>query len=250
MTNFLLRISLAAAALATVSTAAISADYAPAPPEMRPTIWSGLYIGGNLGYGFGGKDEVSITSDVEGTIDDIDELELHGIFGGAQIGYDVQFDGLVFGAVIDFEASDIGDDFEKDFVVSGNNDQLRVDASIDWWGTLRARLGWSFDSVLVYGTGGLAWGIVDYDIRADNFTTGGSGHIDSSDTRWGYAVGGGVEVAIDDSWSVGGEYLYVNLGDYDIDGPADDGLGNPEVISTEAEPDFHSLKAFVNFRFW
>jgi outer membrane immunogenic protein len=251
MTKLLLRLSLAAAALGAVTTATLAADYAPPPPpeELRPSIWSGFYIGGNLGYAFGGSDEVSVTSDVEGTVKGIDDLELHGIFGGGQVGYNAQWDALVIGAIADIEASDIHDDFKKNFVIEGNDDQVRASAKIDVWGTLRARLGVAFDSVLIYGTGGLAWANVDYDLRADNFTTGGSGRIDSSKTRVGYTVGGGLEWAIDDSWSLGAEYLYVNLGEYTIKGPADDGAGNPEVISTDAEPDFHSVKGFVNFRF-
>jgi outer membrane immunogenic protein len=251
MTKLLLRLCVATAALATVSTAVIAADYSPPPPpdELRPTIWSGFYIGGNLGYAFGGSDDVSITSNVEGTVDNIDDLELNGIFGGGQIGYDVQWDSIVFGAVADIEAADINDDFTKNFTISGNDDQLKAKGDIDVWGTLRARLGVAFDNVLIYGTGGLAWANVDYDMRANNFTTGGTGRIKDNSTRVGYAVGGGVEWAIDDSWSLGAEYLYVNLGDYKIKGDADDGAGNHEIISTKAEPDFHSVKGYVNFRF-
>jgi outer membrane immunogenic protein len=250
MTKLLLRLSLAATALTALSTVTFGADYEPPPPpEIRPSIWTGFYIGGNFGYAFGGNDEVSVTSDVEGTVDDLDEIELQGIFGGGQIGYNAQWEALVIGAVADIEAADINDDFTHNFVIEGNDDQVRAEANIDVWGTLRARLGMAFDSVLIYGTGGLAWASVDYDLRANNFTTGGSGKIDSSETRVGWTVGGGVEWAIDDNWSFGAEYLYVDLGDYTIDGPADDGADNPEVISTKAEPNFQSVKAFVNFRF-
>jgi len=249
MTKLLFRLSVALAAIVGASTAAVSADYTPPPPPPQ-MMWSGFYFGGNIGYAFSGEDDVSVTSDVEGTVNDIDSLELHGIFGGGQVGYDVQWDTVVVGAVADIEAADINDDFKKSFVISGNDDQLKASGEIDLWGTIRGRLGFAFDSVLIYGTGGAAWANVDYDIRADNFSTGGSGHIDSSETRWGYAVGGGLEWAVDESWSVGAEYLYVNLGDYTIDGDADDGLGNPETIETDVEPDFNSVKAFVNFRFW
>jgi outer membrane immunogenic protein len=90
---------------------------------------------------------------------------------------------------------------------------------------------------------------VDYDFHANNFSTGGKGHIKSSETRTGYAIGGGLEWAIDESWSAGAEYLYVDLGDYTIKGPADDGAGNPETLFTDVEPDFSSIRGFVNFRF-
>jgi len=252
MKKLLLRLSCAAAALAAASSAtAIAADLLP-PPPLRPSIWTGAYIGGNIGYAFGGNDTVEVKSNTEGNVNDLGTLELEGFFGGGQIGYDWQMDSIVIGAVADIEASDIRDDFTKKFDINNNDDQIKARDSIDLWGTFRGRIGWAFDQLLVYGTGGLAWADVDYDLRANNFTSGQHGRIQGSDTRLGYAVGGGLEWAVADNWSLGAEYLYVNLGKYNLKSGVKDGNGDPvvgEVIKTEASPDFHSIKAFVNFRF-
>src|SRR5437867_1044775 len=82
--------------------------------------------------------------------------------GGAQIGADWQWNSLVLGAIADVEGSTTYDDFTKTFVAKTGAD-LKVHASddIDWWGTVRGRLGWAIDRVLIYGTGGLAWADVD-----------------------------------------------------------------------------------------
>src|SRR5437588_11642444 len=79
--------------------------------------WSGFYIGGNIGYGFTAEpDKVGLLTNGEGVepggilggnVTDIDQLSLHGIFGGGQVGYDWQTGSVVFGALADIEASGI-----------------------------------------------------------------------------------------------------------------------------------------------
>src|SRR5437763_12479385 len=73
-------------------------------PE-APTVydWTGFYLGGNIGYAFGGDDKVGLASNLGYQIEDIDKLQLSGIFGGGQIGYDWQAGSAVFGAVADIE---------------------------------------------------------------------------------------------------------------------------------------------------
>jgi outer membrane immunogenic protein len=98
------------------------------------------------------------------------------------------------------------------------------DVTVDWTSTVRGRIGYAFDSVLVYATGGAAIGGVDSDIIGDG------------DTRLGFAVGGGVEAALTDNISAKVEYQYIDLGDDDIDG-------------SPVEFDAHTVKAGLNFHF-
>ena len=214
--------------------------------------WTGFYIGGNLGYAFSGDDRVGLQSSFDYSINDIDKLELSGVFGGAQIGADWQWNSLVLGAIADVEGSTTYDDFTKTFVAKTGAD-LKVHASddIDWWGTVRGRHGWAIDRVLIYGTGGLAWADIDYDTRGVNLDSGLQFDARKHETRLGYAVGGGLAWGIDENWSVGAEYLYVNFGKYSVKGPVVDALGNRtgEQLETQATPDFHSIKGFVNFKF-
>ena len=214
--------------------------------------WTGFYIGGNIGYAFGGKDTVELRSTTETSFDDLGDLKVQGIFGGGQIGYDWQVSSFVLGATADVEASNIHDSLKKEIVFEGL-DEGNVHASddINVWGTVRGRLGWAFDRVLIYGTGGLAWGDVDYKMHAINILSGEQASLEQHDVRFGYAVGAGLAWAIDENWSIGAEYLYVNLGKYNVKAHVIDGEGNrtAEVVTTEAEPNFHSIKGFVNFRF-
>ena len=78
--------------------------------------------------------------------------------------------------------------------------------NLDWFGTVRGRVGYAVGAALLYGTGGLAFGGVD-----DKLTVGGTTKADNS-TKTGYAAGGGVEYAFNPAWSGKVEYQYINLG--------------------------------------
>lgn len=228
-----------------MGAAARAADIVEAPAVYD---WTGFYIGGNIGYAFGGDDRVELRSDTEVDLRDVGDLELNGIFGGGQIGYDWQAGSAVLGIVADIQVADINDDFKTRIDDQGF---VRGSDDIDVWGTVRGRLGWAFDRVLVYGTGGLAWADVDYKLDAVNEVALLEGHPQSQDTRTGYTLGGGLAWGINESWSVGAEYLYVNLGSYKVRGQVVDDGGNRigETLETTATPDFHSVRAYVNFRF-
>jgi len=228
-----------------------------------PTIydWSGFYIGGNIGYGFGGDDKVGLLTDGKGAEPggilghdvDIGKLELEGIFGGGQIGFDHQMGKLVLGAVADIEASDVKDDFDSNVKDKfGFDTSVSASDKVDLWGTVRGRVGWAMNRVLVYGTGGLAWGEVNYDVKLKDDLEGDKARLSSNSTEIGYALGGGLAWAISDHWSIGGEYLYVNLGKQSLHGKVrfeDDNDPTGETLTTHPTPDFHSVKAFVNFKF-
>lgn len=98
-----------------------------------------------------------------------------------------------------------------------------------WFGTLRGRLGFlATTSILLYGTGGLAYGSIK-EIANINFIPGGYGDeqypYSTSSTRTGWTAGGGVEWAPTQKWSVKLEYLYFDLGT--ISGIADPTISNP-----------------------
>jgi outer membrane immunogenic protein len=80
---------------------------------------------------------------------------------------------------------------------------------IDWFGTVRARGGILVTpQVLLYATGGLAYGAVN---SSETIGVGGFG-FSNTDTRVGYTVGAGIEGAIGGNWTARLEYLYVDLG--------------------------------------
>jgi len=230
----------AAAWAADIPAPVVTAPAAPAPvvvvaPPPALFDWSGLYVGANVGYAFGGE-RVGVF--INGNFwDDLDE-ELHtrGVFGGVLAGYNWQFGNVVAGIEADFQLSRIADTI--DVAVNGNRFGIgaELDANIDWFGTVRARLGYAFDRTLVYATGGFAYGHYAYDIDALNYH--------AADIFTGWTIGAGIEHAFTDNLSARLEYLYVNLGRDTFSG----NFGGT-TYSTTPTPMFHSVRLAVSYRF-
>lgn len=182
-----------ATALAAASGSAMAADLGPyqpynpppeAAPVYQPAIWDGAYIGINGGYGW---------SDARPT-------EPEGGFGGGQIGYNWQRDRIVFGLEGDFQGAGISG---RAYTFDG--DTARSD--MNWFSTVRGRLGFASGPWLLYATGGLAVADVDHRANLEGQSFRGN------DTLTGYAVGGGLEWKFSQNWSAKAEYLYLGLGD-------------------------------------
>jgi len=89
-----------------------------------------------------------------------------------------------------------------------------VSSKLDYFGTVRARLGYAFDRVLPYVTGGLAWG-------NNKITANG---VSQSNTSTGWTAGAGVEYALTNNWTARAEYLYMDLGKSGFQAVGDAGL--------------------------
>ncbi|MCK9914535.1 porin family protein [Microbacteriaceae bacterium K1510] len=173
--------ALAAILLASAAGVATAADlsrggnpyYAPAPMVYN---WAGFYVGGNLGYQWGKVTNSSINPS--------------GVAGGAQAGYNWQNGQLVFGAETDIQISGADDTFAP------------YKFSNPWFGTLRGRIGYSFNNIMPYVTGGLAYG----GVKAE------SGSLSEDKTQLGWTLGLGAEVGLTPNWSAKVEYLYMDLG--------------------------------------
>lgn len=247
-TSMLTGVAFCAALPLAAQAADLSEPYiAPAPvPYVEAFTWTGLYGGVNIGYAFGGSDNVGIHQNPGGYDGRYGKLGMSGIFGGGQVGGNMQFGNFVFGLEADIQAADIDDK------ASGSNAfrSTAAKSSVDWYGTLRPRLGVAFDRTLVYATGGLAFGGVDYRAATIN-AAGDYASFKKGTTRTGYTVGGGVEYALDSAWSVKAEYQYVNFGKYNVSGSEYDagGASTGRTLSTKATPDFHSVRLGFNYRF-
>jgi outer membrane immunogenic protein len=202
---------------------------APAPPECDFT-WTGFYFGGNAGYGWGNAD-----THFEPLPDPVSFFALEptklspdpsGFIGGGQIGFNWQWNKwLVLGIESDFQGTDIeGHDTRfnfPDITGAGNGPDtfLFAHERVQWLGTTRGRIGISpWCRWLFYGTGGVAYGNVDYSANTD-FGNPRSSSITYpakfSETNVGWTAGGGIEYAIGHHWSVKAEYLHYDLGDGD-----------------------------------
>jgi outer membrane immunogenic protein len=148
--------------------------------------WTGLYIGINGGGGWGRGD----FSAAPGRFD-----TSGGLIGGT-IGYNYQAGQAVFGLEGDLDWSNVRGSTAcaPGFTCETRNDYLA---------TVRGRIGYAFDRFMPYVTGGLAVGGVKNSI---------TGLGESSETKAGYALGGGLEAALVGPWTAKVEYLYVDLG--------------------------------------
>jgi outer membrane immunogenic protein len=227
--------------------------------------WTGFYVGVNAGYGFGDMNDTRSYNIPAGlvapgnpggtlTLNNFDGNDREGFVGGAQIGYNIQFGAFVAGIEADLQYADLGGRNAEQlgggtftFAPGGINSVITNDVgNLEYFGTVRARLGVAFDRVLVYGTGGFAYGGTDVGNNFSNFRTGRN----NDDTSFGYALGGGVEYAFTNNLTFKLEGLYVNLGDNGRNAVAS--VPAPGVLVLEErkqDMDFGLVRVGVNYKF-
>lgn len=189
-------VALAAIAAAPAAAADLPAPIykGPAPVYEAPAFsWTGFYLGINGGYGFGKSDWSSAAT--SGSVDP------QGALIGATLGYNWQVGAWVVGAEADADASWISNSTTSGSGLCAGG--TGCDSHNTWLGTARARIGYAWNKIMPYVTGGGAVGGIKMSPN-----TGGS----ESSTQLGWAAGGGVEFAYDRAWSAKLEYLYTDLG--------------------------------------
>jgi len=187
---------LIAACFATTASAAdVSVPPAGEPyvPPAEVFSWSGIYFGvnGNLDWGTSRWHAINNTADTG-------DFAISGQSLGATAGFNVQHGNLVFGVEGDIDWTNIAGD-------TPNSCSPNCETFNTWLGTGRARLGLAMSQVLFYLTGGVAVG--DVNAQFVNQFTG-----TYTETRFGWAGGGGLEIALNPRWSLKAEYLHVDLG--------------------------------------
>ena len=211
--------------------------------------WSGFYIGLNGGYAFGGDDRVGVGLTPGGpSFADVGDVDMSGIFGGGQIGWNWQIDSFVLGVEGDLQIADIDGEFSTSDAGTGND--YEGSSEVGFFGTARLRAGWAIDHLLLYGTGGLAYVDMDYDVDFEN-DFGDTASMSDDDGIWGYALGGGAEFAFNEAMSVKAEYLYIGLESDEVSGRVRDFAGDPtgQIATTVMTPSFHTVRVGFNWRF-
>lgn len=216
---------LAAASLVALTVSASAADMAArpmyakaAPPVVAPVFtWTGFYIGGFIG---GAWSDHSVTSGVPGVgFFDNNPFQSYGhngagFMGGGTVGYNFQVSSVVFG--VEVEGGYLGASRTTVVPDTGDaGDQLNHKYST--YLVAAARLGLAFDRFLVYAKGGAAWAQIshtegDLDLPGPALDPNFSYSV--TRTLSGYAVGGGLEYAITNNWTIKGEYLYMKFGNF------------------------------------
>jgi outer membrane immunogenic protein len=90
---------------------------------------------------------------------------------------------------------------------------ISSEPKLSWFGTVRGRLGVTVTpDLLLYGTGGLAYGHVDASANFVAPLVGLATPASVSETKAGWTAGAGAEWMFARNWSAKLEYLYVDLG--------------------------------------
>jgi outer membrane immunogenic protein len=181
-----------------------------------------------------------------------------GCFGGGQVGYNYQFsNNVVVGIEGDLSFGNIRSSFSWTQGLPGDPDPdvNSWESKLTSFGTVHARLGYAWAQWLPYITGGWAWGRNGLTSRCPRscdptFAPTDADSATTSDTRThsGWAIGGGLEYAINENWSVIAEYLHLELGSqrYNVQVDYDDGVP-PGVDFGRLKID--TVKVGLNYRF-
>ena len=204
------------ALLALAGGSATAADlppyYQPGPAYNPIYTWTGFYLGINGGgassrncwdvnniFGIAGPDTAEGCHNATG-----------GVVGG-QVGYRWQSANWVFGLEAQGDWANLRGSNSPNLLQGAvGGDRTKIDA----YGTITGQIGYAWNNVLWYVKGGAA---VTDNKYSTFFTATGVEYNQTSETRWGGAVGTGIEVGFAPNWSVAVEYDHLFMGTRNVD---------------------------------
>jgi outer membrane immunogenic protein len=242
----------------------------PLPPPAPVFSWTGFYIGAHLGGAWGTTEstlnsvsvncrEREVTYDAQvlflngksscrdhtfsGFSIPISQTQTNGFLGGVQGGYNWQ---LAPWAVIGVEAQFSWTDLKG---TSPCVLVLACSTEHDWITTLAGRFGVTYDRLLLYVKGGIAWSKATYSASLNLGPISATTSV--SDTRTGAMFGAGVEYAFWGNWSAKIEYNYIDFRDEDYNFPVSLNVGPVASLDFGAtiHERIHLVKAGLNYRF-
>jgi|SRR5262245_1989014 len=254
--------------------AAQAADMPLKAPRVAaaPYSWSGFYVGGHVGYGWGDKDFAlpgiagEEFGDCYGKFQkcfDFSDLgnpalthKLSGFLGGVQAGFNYQSGVWVLG--VEGQFSWTGMDEKSNVLLgeyiscwcgycSSKDIGLNAKTEVNWVATIAGRIGYTFDRFMIYAKGGVAFADQDY-----NWVVTKGDHDFASakfgETRTGWMVGVGTEWALTGRWSAKLEYNYMDFGSKTLNVLADV-KGYQQEFKVNIDEQMHVVKFGINYRF-
>ncbi len=243
--------------------------------------WTGFYAGANLGAGWNATEQRTGVQNHTGLGNDgapqgtagfttawvTDFGSRAGFTGGLTAGYNHQISPiLVLGIETDFQFADFRGDGNATTNVPplvnnivAHNGSIAASQSVDWFGTVRGRIGITspVPSYMFYATGGLAYGYTKSRFSMfDSFPSRGAlfaGASAANSVDVGWTAGAGVEWAMTSKWSVKGEWLYVDLGERNLNGLNNILISGPApfpvfATSQSYRYDFNVMRFGLNYR--
>jgi outer membrane immunogenic protein len=262
------------ASIASAADMPLKAPVYKAPPAaVVVSSWNNCYLGGNVGYSWGrgqtDKTDPTINT-LFGTVPGTsfsDSNGLRGVIGGGQVGCNWQpvKNNWVFGVEADFQWSGENGSFQRNdpfaFGIGGilqatGTNVTDAESKISSFGTVRGRAGYLWGNVLLYGTGGLAYGQVN--LSGQETVSGCVSNIfngvclpggqfnqttvlGGSKVKVGWTLGGGVEAPLANNWTWRLEYLYIDLGTL--------ALSYPTSVTTSTKFTDNIVRLGLNYHF-
>jgi outer membrane immunogenic protein len=203
-------------------------------PLPIPYLWTGCYVGGNIGGAWSNVD-LSGVSGVDTSATN------SGFAGGGQIGCDYQWNAWVVGIRNMLDATSLSSRTN----ISTVSFTGAVDSRTHWFDTLTGRVGYLVPStnVLLYAQGGAAWTNTNI-----TFLDGSGAQLgEAANNRTGWTVGAGVEWRFAQQWSVFAEYNFMGFG---TQSATFTGCGSNCVVNANANADVQNVLTGVNYKFY
>ena len=240
--------------------------------------WTGWYVGGNAGYGWGNSDVASNFTCSSPILDcayasvanrtlfsgaGTGTISHNRYHGGIQGGFNYQVRDVVMGVEVDYSAINL----RRTRTVAapiptgegGNNFSLTTGFGSKWIFTARGRLGWTIlPTILLYGTGGVA--VTDLSVSTafeddassiPGVTANTVGSSSAIQRKIGWTVGAGAEWVLLGNWTLKAEYLFFDFGSVATAAPVINTslVFDPNVLTTRANLNARIARLGLNFRF-
>lgn len=249
------------AATAALSAPAFAADIArpvyKAPVQIVQQSFAGFYAGIHGGYGWSedsmtimGTEPIGAAVVATGAVPGSVKTEGRGWMLGGALGYNWQVGAVVFGAEASINWSDLSGSQSQTLTLAPLGLPVSLTTTgtqeLEWYGRLTGRVGFvAFDRALIYFDGGAAYGGVKNTASiALNAPApiGISTAATSDDSKFGWTIGAGVEVALEQGWRVLASWEYMDFGSETLALPANVAGVIPVGFQASQDNTFHVAK--------
>jgi outer membrane immunogenic protein len=226
-----------------------------APAAVPAFSWTGFYLGGHVGGGSAATDASSVPGGLglAGVDTTLWGIRGSGILGGFQAGFNWQLSpNWVIGIEGDGTWTGIKDGLSGVATTGGVpivGSAETISRDIRWLATVRGRIGLTFDRWMIFGTGGGAFGGLNFTANSSFGAGAVTFPFAGSSNRTGWVAGGGVQYAVSNNWLLRGEYLFYRLNGSSGIGPASV-AGFPGTYGYSwSDTNIHTARFGIDYKF-